>query len=91
MNRDIIFYSYLTSEQKKILDGSVQRFTFRKGQVVHRHGDACVGVIFVHQGRLAFTALSEEGREITRSGRRAGRPVSFPLPACFRGWSRRAS
>ena len=34
-------------------------------QVVHRHGDACVGLIFVRRGRLAFSILSEEGREIT--------------------------
>lgn len=85
MNRDIIFYSYLTSEQKKILDGSVQRFTFRKGQVVHRHGDACVGVIFVHQGRLAFTALSEEGREITLFRAESGQACVLSASCVFQG------
>lgn len=65
MNQDIAFYSYLTSEQKDLLDRSIQLVTYRKGQMVHRHGDACVGVIFVRRGRLAFSALSEEGKEVT--------------------------
>lgn len=65
MNQDIAFYSYLTPEQKDLLDRSIQLVTYRKGQMVHRHGDACVGVIFVRRGRLAFSALSEEGKEVT--------------------------
>ncbi len=65
MNQDIAFYSYLTPEQKSLLDRSIQLISYRKGQMVHRHGDACVGVIFVRKGRLAFSALSEEGKEVT--------------------------
>ena len=38
---------------------------FDKGQVIHRHGDACVGIILVTKGSLRFSVLSEEGREIT--------------------------
>ena len=43
----------------------MQRTDCAKGQVVHRHGDACVGLIRVRKGSLRFSVLSEEGREIT--------------------------
>ena len=65
MNREISFYQYLTPEEQDLLDRSMQQVTCRKSQVVHRHGDSCVGLIFVRKGRLAFSILSEEGREIT--------------------------
>ena len=65
MNRDIVFYNYMTPEQQDLLNRSMQQASFRKGQIVHRHGDSCVGLIFVRKGRLAFSILSEEGREIT--------------------------
>ena len=65
MNQDIAFYSYLTPGQQDLLNRSIQTATYRKGQMVHRHGDVCVGMIFVRKGRLAFSALSEEGREVT--------------------------
>ena len=65
MNQDIAFYSYLTPEQQDLLNRSMQTATYRKGQMVHRHGDVCVGMIFVRKGRLSFSALSEEGREVT--------------------------
>lgn len=65
MNREISFYNYLTPEEKDLLDHSMLQETCRKGQIVHRHGDSCVGLIFVRKGRLAFSIISEEGREIT--------------------------
>lgn len=65
MQQDIAFEPYLTSDQRALLERSIQIVAYRKGQMIHRHGDACVGLIFVRKGRLAFSALSEEGREIT--------------------------
>lgn len=65
MNQEISFYPFLSEEEKEMLDRSMQHLSCRKGQVVHRHGDTCVGLIFVPKGRLAFSILSEEGREIT--------------------------
>lgn len=59
------FYGLLTQEQKELATRSTQRTEFAKGQVVHRHGDACVGIILVRKGTLRFSVLSEEGREIT--------------------------
>ena len=78
MNREISFYQYLTPEEQDLLDRSMQQVPCRKSQVVHRHGDSCVGLIFVRKGRLAFSILSEEGRENL---------VFFQRPACFRAWS----
>ena len=59
------FYGLLTPEQKELAARSTQRLDFDKGQIVHRHGDACVGIILVTKGSLRFSVLSEEGREIT--------------------------
>ena len=84
MNRDIDFYPYLTQEQQGLLDRSVQIVSYRKGQVVHRHGDACVGMIFVRKGRLAFSALSEEGREVTIFRASAGETCVLSAACVFR-------
>ena len=59
------FFSLLNPEERALAEQSVQRIDCAKGQVVHRHGDACVGVILVRKGSLRFSVLSEEGREIT--------------------------
>ena len=59
------FYGLLTPEQRELAARSTLRQDFAKGQVVHRHGDACVGIILVRKGTLRFSVLSEEGREIT--------------------------
>ena len=64
MNREIPFYSVLTADQKALLDRSIHRLPYKKGQVVHAHEDPCVGLIVVHKGRLDFSTISEEGREI---------------------------
>lgn len=89
MNRDIVFYNYMTPEQQDLLDRSMQQASFRKGQIVHRHGDSCVGLIFVRKGRLAFSILSEEGREITVFRVEKGRSASSPPPAFCAAWSLR--
>ena len=65
MNQELSFYPYLSPDEKDLLERAMQKQSCRKGQVVHRHGDTCVGLIFVTKGRLAFSILSEEGREIT--------------------------
>ena len=65
MNQELSFYPYLSPEEKDLLERAMQKQSCRKAQVVHRHGDTCVGLIFVARGRLAFSILSEEGREIT--------------------------
>lgn len=84
MNQDIAFYSYLTPEQQDLLNRSIQTATYRKGQMVHRHGDVCVGMIFVRKGRLAFSALSEEGREVTILRADAGQTCILSASCVFR-------
>ena len=84
MNRDIAFYSYLTPEEQDLLDRSMQTVTYRRGQMVHHHGDTCVGLIFVRKGRLAFSALSEEGREVTILRAGAGQTCILSAACVFR-------
>ena len=57
--------SLLTPEQRELALRSMQRTDCAKGQVVHRHGESCVGLIHLRKGNLRFSVLSEEGREIT--------------------------
>jgi len=59
------YSALLTQEQQELANRSVQRMDCAKGQVVHRHGDTCVGMIRVQKGSLRFSVMSEEGREIT--------------------------
>lgn len=87
MNREISFYQYLTPEEQDLLDRSMQQVTCRKSQVVHRHGDSCVGLIFVRKGRLAFSILSKRGERLPYSALKKENLVFFQRPACFRAWS----
>lgn len=52
--------------------------------MVHHHGDTCVGLIFVRKGRLAFSALSEEGREVTILRAGAGQTCILSAACVFR-------
>lgn len=65
MEQKIPFQPYLTPEQQTLLERSLYQISYKKGEIIHRHGDNCVGFIFIRSGRLAFSILSEEGREIT--------------------------
>lgn len=85
MNREVSFYASLTKEQQDLLDRSMKRLTFRKGQIIHRHGDSCVGLIFVRRGRLAFSVLSEEGKEITLFRVDSGGTCILSAACVFRG------
>lgn len=85
MNRGISFYPYLTEDQRDLLDRSMQLMAFRKGQIVHRHGDSCVGLIFVRKGRLSFSVISEEGREITLFRSEAGESCILSAACIFQG------
>jgi len=84
MNQDIEFYPFLSPDQRDLLDRSIQIIPYRKGQMVHRHGDSCVGMIFVRKGRLAFSALSEEGREITIFRAEPGQACILSAACVFR-------
>ncbi len=87
MNREISFYQYLTPEEQDLLDRSMQQVPCRKSQVVHRHGDSCVGLIFLC-GRAGwrFPSCRKRG-EITVFRIEKENLVFFQRPACFRAWS----
>lgn len=65
MRSELFFHSCLTEDQRQIADRSLQSLSFVKGQGIHRHGDACVGIILIQSGSLRFSVISEEGREVT--------------------------
>lgn len=65
MHPELSLFDYLTPEQKVLVKPFAQKIDFDKGQVVHRHGGSCVGIIQVITGSIRFSVLSEEGREIT--------------------------
>lgn len=69
------------------MDQSLQHCSFSKGQVVHRHGDACVGIIYVRKGRISFFALSEEGREITVFRAESGQTCIISAACVLQGMS----
>ena len=84
MKEDIMFYRALTPEQQDLVDRTLIRQSYRKGQLVHRHGDSCVGIIYVRAGRLAFSIISEEGREITISRAEPGMICVLSAACVFR-------
>lgn len=52
------------SEKKYVSEHAVIR-SYRKGEVVHGYGGACLGTALVLSGRMRAFILSEDGREIT--------------------------
>lgn len=91
MKEDIMFYRALTPEQQDLVDRTLIRQSYRKGQLVHRHGDSCVGIIYVRTGRLAFSIISEEGREITISRAEPGMTCVLSAACVFRGLTMESS
>ena len=85
MEEKIPFDSYLTPEQRDLLERSLHRVSYKKGAVIHRHGDSCVGLIMVRGGRIAFSVLSEEGREITLFRAEPGDTCVLSAPCVFHG------
>lgn len=84
MQSEIPFYSYLTPAQQQLTDTSMQKMTYKKGQVVHHHGSSCVGLILVQKGRIAFSLLSDEGREVTLFCAEAGETCILSAACVFR-------
>lgn len=83
MHSQIPFYSYLTPEQRQLTDFSLQKITYKKGQVIHHHGSSCVGLILVQKGQIAFSLLSDEGREVTLFRAEAGETCILSAACVF--------
>ena len=59
------FWEKLTAAQQEVLTKEAVLRTVPRGTVLHRGGDACLGLLLVHSGPLRAYILSAEGREIT--------------------------
>lgn len=58
-------WTQLTDEQRGLITGHLLERHVKKGDVLHRGGMDCTGVLLVKAGQLRAYVLSEDGREIT--------------------------
>lgn len=61
----IEFYNLLSEEEKKIVADNVYIKTYDKGEMIHSCTGACLGMVFVIDGRIRTSVISQEGRELT--------------------------
>ncbi len=61
----ISFYDKLTKEEQALLADNVTVKTYRTGEIIHSCTGACLGLIYVIEGDIRVSIISEEGREIT--------------------------
>ncbi len=65
MLTDIPFYKALTEEEKRHISESAYTVSYKRGTLIHSHGDPCLGMMRVTGGKVGVSILSEEGREAT--------------------------
>ena len=70
------FYDLLTREERRTLNENLNEVSYVGGSMVHENGEALLGMLYVKEGRLSLSLLSEEGHEITLLRLRKG-------DACF--------
>ena len=58
-------WNQLTPDQQARLRAAASFRTVKKGTVLHRGGDDCMGLLLVCSGQLRAYILSDEGREVT--------------------------
>lgn len=59
------YYRHLNETQKKLLKQNAVIRKYAKGSMLYGSGDACLGMIYIIEGRIRTHILSEEGREVT--------------------------
>ncbi len=59
------FFPYLTEEQKSLLASSARTASFQRGELIHSHGDDCLGLFTVLTGKISVSVLSDEGKEVS--------------------------
>ena len=59
------FYGILTASEHNMLAQNVSGFSCEKGQILHEAGEGSYGMIYVEEGTLSVSLLSEDGREVT--------------------------
>lgn len=58
-------WQQLTAQQQQALQSNTTELFFKKGEIVTRTAEACLGALFVEQGQLRVFITSENGKEIT--------------------------
>ncbi|MCR4704432.1 MAG: Crp/Fnr family transcriptional regulator [Lachnospiraceae bacterium] len=61
----ISFYNKLTKEEQNTVLENVSLKTYKKGEMIHSCTGSCLGLIYVIEGDIRVSIISEEGREIT--------------------------
>ncbi len=61
----ISFYDRLTKEEQDTLMANVSLKTYGRGEMIHSCTGSCLGLIYVIEGDIRVSIISEEGREIT--------------------------
>ena len=59
------FWRALTPAQQTLLADAVQERRVKKGAMLHRGGEDCVGLLLVTDGQLRAFIVSDEGKELT--------------------------
>lgn len=59
------FYDKLTEKEKTIIQENTSFLHARKGEVIHKGGNDCLGFVIVKTGQFRAYMMSEEGKEIT--------------------------
>ena len=65
ISKYIPFWNLLTERQKDTITRSADHRSIKKGTILHRSSDDCLGLLVVQSGQLRAYILSEDGREVT--------------------------
>lgn len=61
----IEFFGLLSEEEKQLVKDNVFIKEYDKGEMIHSCTGACLGMVFVIDGSIRTSIISEEGRELT--------------------------
>lgn len=59
------FWDKLTDFQKQNISKNIIIKKYKKGDIVHSHGEECIGMILILDGELRTYIMSDEGKEVT--------------------------
>ena len=72
------FYNLLSDSGRSVLEHNLKSLFCAKGQLVRENGGELYGMIYVEDGILSVSLLSEDGREVTLSRLRKGEYCFLP-------------
>lgn len=59
------FFDRLTDREREYINNSIITLEYKRGSLVHKCGNVCLGIVYVLKGGLRVYLISEEGKEIT--------------------------